>query len=292
MIAGADSRRGHEAFGAIPELLRQRRIDVLDIGLEESRQELVKAVRRAISHKAELIVVCGGDGTLTSVVGLFAKRKSVLGVVPAGTGNSFALGLGIPDSFEAAADVIAYGCERRVDLGVVNGNYFANFITIGLAAQVAEETPRLLKRVIGPIAYGATAIGPLLSHKPFRADIRWEGHRVHVQTHQIIVANGRFYGHQPLAPDATLNDGRLTVFVRDASGRANALETYLALLRGKAQNLSGVHIFSTDRVLKIQTKPKSPVAADGDKWGKTPIRVRVEPEALRVMAPTDEQVLT
>jgi YegS/Rv2252/BmrU family lipid kinase len=230
-------------------------------------------------------VVCGGDGTQSAVVPYFRKSKSTLGVVPAGTGNSFALGLGIEGTFEAAADAIAHGQERLVDLGCVNGTYFANFVTIGLAAQIGEETPRILKAVLGPVAYGLAGIEPMLTHKPFRAELRWKGHRLQVHTHQIIVANGRFYGHQPLAPDATLDDGRLTVFVRDTKGRIDVMRTYLALLRGEQANLSGVHLFSTDSKLKISTKPKAPVAVDGDDFGKTPLRLHVAPRALRVMAP-------
>lgn len=133
VIVRGHSRRGREAYEAIPGLLRERGVQVLNTELAEERDDVCAAVRRAIKQKVRLIVVCGGDGTQTSVVPFFAHRRYTLGVVPAGTGNSFALGLGI-DSFESAADAIAYGNERRIDLGVVNGTYFANFLTIGLAA--------------------------------------------------------------------------------------------------------------------------------------------------------------
>jgi diacylglycerol kinase (ATP) len=257
---------------------------VLNTELAEERDDICEAVRRAIKQKVRLIVVCGGDGTQTSVVPFFAHRRYTLGVVPAGTGNSFALGLGI-DSFESAADAIAYGSERRIDLGVVNGTYFANFLTIGLAAQVAEETSRTLKSVIGPAAYGVTAVVPLLTHRPFRVDIRWKRHRVRADTHQIIAANGRFYGHQPLSPDATFTDGRMTVFVRDRTSKVDVVQTYLALMRGEQHMLSGVHLWSTSDKLKIRTKPKAPVAIDGCAFGTTPLRMHVAHSALRVMTP-------
>jgi diacylglycerol kinase (ATP) len=286
LIAGNHSRRGREAYETLPQLLRQRGIDIIDTYFGEDRVDVCKRVRRAIKRKERLIVVCGGDGTHTSVVPFFAKTKSTLGVVPAGTGNSFALGLGI-DSFESAADAIAYGRKCKVDLGVVNGTYFANFLTVGLAAQIAQETSRGLKSVIGPLAYGVTAVVPMLTHRPFKTDIRWKQHHVKVKTHQIIVASGRFYGHQPLKRDASVTDGKLTTFVRDRNSRLDVVQTYLALLRGEQMDLSGVRLWSTSGTVKIATKKKAPVAVDGCAFGKTPIRVWVEPGALRVMTRID-----
>jgi YegS/Rv2252/BmrU family lipid kinase len=285
VIARSQSRRGREAYERVPALLRERGVEVVGAELVKERDDVCRAVRRAIKRKFRLIVVCGGDGTQTSVVRYFANRRYTLGVVPAGTGNSFALGLGI-ESFESAVDAIAFGEERKVDLGVVNGTYFANFLTIGFSAQVAEETPRTLKSVIGAAAYGIAAVVPLLTHRPFRVDVRWKKHRVRADTHQIIAANGRFYGHQPLSEDATIADGRMTVFVQDRTSKLDLVQTYLALVRGEQGALSGVHLWSTSDKLTIRTKPKAPVAIDGCGFGTTPVKMHVAPSALRVMMPT------
>lgn len=291
LIANGRSRRGREAFEAMPQLLRERDVEVTETYFGPTHDDVCVAVRRAIERGERLIVVCGGDGTQTSVVPFFAKRHCALGVVPAGTGNSFALGLGIEDSFEFAADTIAYGRERAVDLGSINGTYFANFTSVGLSAEIAQETSRGLKKVLGAAAYGISSVVPILSHRPFRARIRWKGHRVRLETHQIIIANGRFYGHQPLAPDASLTDGRLTVFVRDATSHINVFQTYLALLRGKQAELSGVHLWSTSGKVKIDTVPKVQVSIDGCAFGKTPLCIRVAPGVLRVITRITSAVL-
>lgn len=285
VVAGAESRRGRDAVDHVPPLLRARGVDVADIQIGTTRREVCDAVKRAIDDGARLIAVCGGDGTQAAVVPYFVNSHATLAVVPAGTGNSFALGLGIAGTFEAASDAIAFGDERMIDAGCCNGAYFANFITIGLAAQVGEATPHALKKLFGPVAYGIASIVPMLTHEAFRADLRWENHRLRVHAHQIIVANGRFYGHEPLAPDASLDDGRLTVFVRDDTSRLDIVQTYLALIRGDQAALRGAHVFSTASELEIHTKKKAPVAADGDAAGTTPVCVRVVPKALRVMVP-------
>ena len=283
VVASGHSRRGKEAYEKIPPMLLQRGIEVLDAKIAPDHAAIAKCIKKAMKAGTKLIVVCGGDGTQTHAVPLFAKKSCTLGIVPAGTGNSFALGLGIEDSFEAAADAIAYGEEARVDLGTINDTYFANFCTVGLPSQVAAETPRPLKGVAGALAYGIAGIVPLLTHEAFQADFRWKGHRVTVETHQIIIANGRFYGHQPLAQDASLVDGRLTVFVRNSTSRIDLVQSYVALLRGNPETLSGVHLWSTDRDIKLRTKKRAPVAIDGSLFCKTPIRVGIAPKALRVM---------
>ena len=285
VIANAGSRNGSKAYKEVPRLLRERGVEVLDARLVGTNREVCKLVKRAARRKQPLIVVCGGDGTLSRAACVLAKRRSVLGIVPAGTGNSFALGIGIEDTFESAADAIAFGHKSKIDLGRINGVYFTNFVTVGLDSNIADETQRPLKKLLGPAAYGVTGVVHILRHRPFRADLRWKGHRLRVKTDQIIIANGRFYGHQPIAPSATVDDGRLTIFVRETHSRLDVFQTYLALLRGEQHALDGVHLWSTPKTVKLRTSRKECVAVDGEAFGATPLRVSVVRRALRIMVP-------
>ena len=108
---------------------------------------------------------------MTAAAGQLAKSKSVLGVLPLGTGNSFALSLGIAD-LAAAVDAIAAGREVAVDLGRVNGTYFANFATIGLSSTIARATPSRLKKLIGAAAYVLAGVLPGLRSRPFRCSVQ------------------------------------------------------------------------------------------------------------------------
>lgn len=282
MIARLRSRRGQEALWRIPAMLAERGIDVVETAGVETRKELRKAIKRA-RRRVPLIVVCGGDGTLTSAVALFAHRDVTLGVVPSGTVNSFSRNLGIEQTFEGAADTIANGVERRLDLGSVNGTYFANFLTVGVEAEIAQRTTRQLKKVLGPLAYGAAALGPVLHHRAFRCTLRWGKRRLALKTHHVIVANGRYYGYRPIDENASQAGGKLTVFVRDEPGKLALFVTYGALVLGKQSSLDGARLWSTFDALKVRTKPVQQVAVDGHPLGKTPISIRVVPKALRVM---------
>jgi len=265
-------------------LLRERGATIVDSVLADDKRATCKAVRRHIRDGARLLAVCGGDGTLTAAVQHFAGRHCALLAVPAGTGNSFALGLGI-ESFEHAAEALASGRERRIDLGCVNGTYFANFVMAGVSADIARRTSRRLKRIAGPIAYGIAGIEPIFTHRPFAARLRWTGGDVTLDTHQVIVAVGRYFGHMPLAADARLADGNLTVFVRDAQSTLDLIGTYLALLSGEQRHLSGARLWSTPSAVRLAAKPKARVSVDGSSCGKTPVKIEVVPRALRVLVP-------
>lgn len=284
LIAGTESRHGAQYFTRARMLLAERGISVVESHAVQDKEELQRRVREAVRSGAKLVIVCAGDGGQTVVVGEFAHRRAVLGVIPSGTGNSFAQSLGIELELERAVDTIVNGKVASVDLGVVNGTYFANFATIGLDSEIAAQTSHRLKRIVGMAAYAVAGIGRVLTHKPFRTTIRWKKNKLKIKTHQMIIANGRYFGSQPLLPDASMTDGRLTFFACEAAGHLQLAELYVALARGTQTSLRTAHYFET-RKLSIQTRRRQPIAVDGNAFGRTPARFRVAPRALRVMVP-------
>jgi YegS/Rv2252/BmrU family lipid kinase len=242
-------------------------------------------VKRAAKAGVETVIVGGGDGTMAHAVDALAYRKTRLGVVPLGTGNSFAQSLGVPRGDVAAAiALIARGKHARVDLGRVNGTYFANFATIGLSSEIAGATPTAVKSIAGPLAYLVAAIRPLLTHRAFRAQIRWPRGKLTITTQDVIVANGRYFGSSPVADDATLTDATLHLFTTDDRTRIGALRTYLAFGMHEQGKLRGAHTIATPK-LTIVAKPRQMISIDGSLLEKTPARIRVAPRALRVYIP-------
>lgn len=255
-------------------------IDALHVGADE--REVRRFIKRAVRADAEAVVVGGGDGTMAHAVDVLAHCKTTLGVLPLGTGNSFARSLGLPlDDIDAAVAVIARGERRRVDLGRVNGTYFANFATIGLSSQIAGATATSAKGWLGNLAYALSAIGPIVRHGAFRARIRWADGKLALRTQDIIVANGRYFGATPLAVDASLTDGKLTLFTVADPSRLGALRTYLALGTDQHAKLANAHLIAAP-AFRIRARPRQLISIDGSLLEKTPARFRVAPGALRV----------
>jgi diacylglycerol kinase (ATP) len=285
VVVNRHSRHTDGELQHLHDALRRHGLRVVAFHVDPKQSACRKHIKRAVKAGTPEIVVGGGDGTMTHAVDLLAHHESVMGVLPFGTGNSFAQSLGIPlNDLEAAVAVIARGHVQLVDLGVVNGTHFANFATIGLSSVIAGETPRLLKKITGGIAYGLASIGPMLTHRAFDARITWKGGRLDVRTQDIIVANGRFYGDTPVTPDATIVDGRLHLFTTDNASALAAARTYIALGRGVQARLPDAHVV-TATAFSVKTRKRQTIAIDGSPLEKTPAKFRVAPAALRVFVP-------
>jgi YegS/Rv2252/BmrU family lipid kinase len=286
IIGRLSSRHGVAYYKRLLEELPKRGVTIAEAHMVRRRKALKRRIRQAVQSGKKYIVVIGGDGTQTAAVAELAHTQSVLAVVPAGTGNSFALSLGIRADVEDAIETIAAGKEICVDVGVVNGTYFANFASIGMIAEAANRTVKPLKRIVGPLAYGLAALGPLFRRKPFEMRVKWPGNRLTLQTHQAIVASGRYFGWQPLTPQADVRSGDLAFFAAAGSTPADAIETNAALLRGEQTKLERAHFFRAEKIT-IKCSPRQPVNIDGHDFGTTPVKFKIAPKALRVLVPED-----
>jgi YegS/Rv2252/BmrU family lipid kinase len=285
VVVNRHARHGRRALAALHDGLRSRGLAIAAFHPAANGREARKLVKRAAKAGAPAIVVAGGDGTMTRTVDVLAHRETILGVIPAGTGNSFAQSLGIPiDDLDAALDVIAGGTVARIDLGVVNGTHFANFATVGLSSQIADRTPHRWKSLFGSLAYGLAAAVPLLRHRGFHAAIRWDEGKLALQTQDVIVANGRFFGPAAVTPEASLVDRRLALYTTANASTLGALRTYVALGMDVHVKLSDAHVVNA-RTITVRARPKQCINIDGAILGSTPARFSVAPRALRVFVP-------
>lgn len=286
VIARESSKNGIPYYRRLMDELPKRNVKIVEAHVVRSRKQLKKHIRQAVEAKRSYVVVVGGDGTQTAAVAELAHTDTVMCVVPAGTGNSFALGLGISNDIEKAIDTIANGKELKVDVGCINGTPFANFATIGVLAVAADSTPKPLKRIIGPLAY-AVGFLPVLRRRPFHLRATYDGGDVEVDTHQAILAAGRYYGWQPLTPDAGVRSGDLAFFSSEGRTVGDVIKTNTALVLGSQTNLTGSHFFSS-RKISITCKPRQPISLDGHTYKKkTPATFEVLKRALRVLVPQD-----
>lgn len=283
VIAQSHSRDGEKLIEQAGGALRERGVSVEASHLETGHKAISKRIRQAVKSGAPIVVLIGGDGTQRIGVAEIAHSKTALGVVPGGTGNSFAASLGIHNA-DDAYDAIGHGRVERVDVGVVNGERFANFATIGLASVIGDHTPRWLKHFIGPIAYGLSAAKPLMRHRPFAASVKWSKNRLTIRTQQIIVANGRMFGHTPITPESTLTDGMLTFYATESTNPFDVMQTYAAFLTGAQTKMPEAHYFRAKK-LTIKTSRKALISVDGSPLCKTPAKFSVERNALAVFVP-------
>ena len=285
LVVNTHSRRGQQFFFKAVNLLEQRGVRVTASYPVRHPERLPEVIQEAIARGNKLVIVGGGDGTISAIVDSFAYQDVVLGILPLGTSNSFARTLNIPLSLEGAIEVITRGKVVDVDLGKAGSDYFANTATIGLTAEIARSLSPSFKRLFGPLAYGVVGLKRLASHRAFRCQLKIEQTIHRVQTHQLVVANGSFVGVTKLTPDASTDNRQLIVFTLDSVSRWHLLIMWVAFLFGKHAIFSEAKFFRTQEVT-IETTPPHYLNVDGEITTQTPVTIALAPEALKVMAPS------
>jgi YegS/Rv2252/BmrU family lipid kinase len=235
--------------------------------------------------KSKLVIVGGGDGTMSAVANILAKTSSTMGVLPLGTGNAFARDLGIATDLDEAVDVLVNGMETEVDLGICQDQYFLNVVTIGLTVTVAKTLTVPLKRRFGRFVYAVALTKALKTMTPFVAKIETENGATEINAVQLVIGNGRYHaGPLPLSPTAAITSGSLRLYAVEAGSRAALLKYALLLPTGLQGVLKTVHSENTTGGT-ITTTPIQSVVIDGEISAETPIRFAIEPLALKVMTP-------
>jgi YegS/Rv2252/BmrU family lipid kinase len=249
--------------------------------------------RAALASGAELVVACGGDGTVNAVAGALAGTGAVLGVLSLGTGNLLAANLGIPGRLEDAVAVLTAGTDRRIDVGVADGDrVFVAMAGLGLDAAMIADTPEPLKARVGWPAY-IPSIVRHLRDRGVRVTLRLEGRRVgHARVRALVIGNvGRLHAGIDLLPEAVPDDGLLDVVVLEPHGRlAGWLSVTLRLLLRR----DGAQI-TRYRAGRIEARTRRPVdlELDGDAYRTARLlSIEIRPGALLVRVPAGEASAT
>ncbi|SCL30620.1 lipid kinase, YegS/Rv2252/BmrU family [Micromonospora rhizosphaerae] len=287
LVVNAHSRRGRRLYEGARSRLIAAGFTLLGTYPVDQPGELEQSLAAAADLGPDLLVAGGGDGTIGTAARLLAHRDIALGLLPLGTTNNFARTVGIPLDLDAAVAVLTDGKVIDVDLGLVGDMRFTNHVGVGLSADVMLRTPPRLKRVTGRLAYPVTALALLARHRPLRATVRAEAREHEFVTHQLYVANGGFHAGRPITADADADDRLLVAYPVGGPTRRG-------LLRDTARNAATGHRrtlgdepFLAMRQLWLETDRPAPVEVDGELYGETPIRIGLDPNALRVMAPAD-----
>ena len=242
-----------------------------------------REVRKAIDAGVPMVIVGGGDGSVSSTVDHFVGTASVFALLPLGTANSFARSLDLPLDIGGAVGVIAKGRVKRIDLGMLNGDYFANCAAIGLSPLIAETVPHGLKKLFGRPGYLAWAALQMARFKPFKLTVT-QGAQVHtLDALEVRIANGRFHGGAELVK-TRVDAGEIVIQAIDGKLRTKLLWSWGLSLIGPDQVRGTVREFR-GREFRIETDPPLPISIDGEVSAKTPVAVRLARRAIRMAVP-------
>ena len=245
-------------------------------------------VKDAIA-KAPMVILGGGDGSLSTNVDLFLGKDTVFAFVPLGTANSFAGTLGIPKDIDSAIAVIASGIRKRIDLGRIDGEFFVNAAAIGLSPMIAKTVPHKLKRYLGMVGYLLWAVRCAFRFRPFRMTIEHDDGRCEkVWATEARIANGTHHGGVEILENQEIDSGEIVIqAVTGTSVWGLAWSWFATVLR--LQSRHGTTCEFRGRRMRLATRPALDISIDGEIAARTPVTVSVARGAIEVAAPSDGQ---
>jgi diacylglycerol kinase (ATP) len=240
--------------------------------------------RHAADEGFEKIVAAGGDGTINEVVNGLAGTTAMLGLLPVGTVNVFAMELGLPlHNLQSCWEIIQGDHTRLVDLPSANGKYFVQLAGVGLDAQAVKETSLALKRNFGPLSYLISA-AQIAARQPPRLFVESENSSV-AESSFVLVGNGRHYGGPfPFFKHAVIDDGLLDIVAFKQLGYLEIIKYLQDVFFSSEIRLPEVEYFQTRR-LRITSDQDVPVELDGELVGNCPVEFEIRDRRLRVLAP-------
>jgi diacylglycerol kinase family enzyme len=257
--------------------------------LASGHETFPAAVARAAASDADVVVLGGGDGTLSAGAAVLVGGHKPLGVLPLGTLNHFAKDVGIPLDLDGAVETIEGGRVTEVDVGAVNGRIFLNNSSVGLYPSVVAHRQELRHRHGGgkwPAMFNA-CVDVFRRFPLLDVIMQVEDRAVALTTPFIFVGNNRYDMRLfALGTRTSLQGGALSVYLTRNTGRVGLLRLAFRALLGRLEQdrdfrsvaLPGVEIRSRRRSLRV--------SLDGEVVRMTsPLRYVIRPRALRVLAP-------
>ncbi len=238
------------------------------------------------------IVIAGGDGTVSSVVGSLLNEEVDFGIIPCGSGNGLALTAKIPKQHSKALDIIFNGKAAPIDGFFINDRFACMLAGLGFDAKVAHEFAVHPKR--GLMTYAQLTLKNFFSIKPFHFKLKMKKVKLDTEAFFISIANSNQFGNNfTIAPKASLTDGLLDIVIVTSQNKVSFVLQTLKQVAGwnalQTSSLetkkSGVIYFQTDK-LEIINESLAPLHVDGDP-AETPgkLIIEVKKKCFRLIQP-------
>ncbi len=256
----------------------------IDLRVTEAAGHATQQAQEAAAGGSDVVIACGGDGTVNEVVNGLVGSAARFAVIRGGTGNVFAKEIGVPRDPFRALQVLVNGDERSLDLGLAGERYFLAMGGVGLDASVVRHVPTRPKRLLGTTAYVIWGLLELRHYRKRLVSMLVDGELREIELYWLLLGNTRSYGGVlDITSKALADDGMLDTYVFSGGNLVWLTKTALRLVLRRHDGATGVS-FQRASELEIIT-PGIPVQADGEDIGDTPMRFSVASGALRALVP-------
>ena len=284
----AGKNKGRRVAEQACEIFRQRGIQT-ETCFSEFQGHILELARNRVGGNFDGVISVGGDGTLFETINGLAQADPALatsvGVIPVGTGNSFAKDLDI-STLETAVSRICKGETRKVDLGHFNCDtgsyYFINVLGFGFVADVAQKAAAYKR--FGSLSYVIGLFSVIRSLSFYQLELTIDGKKHERENCLVEICNStKTGGDMIIAPDARIDDGLLDVIVLNKITRTRLLRAFPKIFKGSHVALPEVDTFKAINISAVTSSPKT-CTPDGEVLGQTPIEVTACPGKITLFA--------
>lgn len=295
-------RKGRKVAQYVSTQLEQKGVKV-ESHFSDYSGHLIAISEQLDVKSGDVIVSVGGDGTfsevLTGRMRSQSDEKETFAIIPAGTGNSLAFDLGLPD-IDAAIDTLLGGNKQALDLArveLIEGlpgsqkekivRYSHNLVTWGLGVDSNIKAEKM--RWMGPIRYDVGILMAIMANKRRSATLSLDGVELHDDFTLFLIQNSQTGGSElPLAPGASLDDGKMDIGILKKMHRRGILKAF-GMLKSEGRHVFHPHVdYHRFSRLEITTQVPTAINVDGENLGSTPLSMDVLPSAVLIMAPSSE----
>lgn len=262
-----------------------------DVTLRQWRkgQDLEAFVAKAVADGFSTIVAAGGDGTVMGVAHALMGTKANLAVLPLGTFNYFARGLGLPQEPEAAAKAILAGHPQQISVGTVNGQLFLNNASIGIYPTILQAREDIYARMGRSrlLAHWSVLRTLLRFQRPARMEMVVDGRAMSLKTPLIFIARSAYQLERfGLEGAQAISDDKLVAFVARGGSRWHLMKLAMRLALRRVQAGRDVDLITAHEIDIATAKRRPKVAFDGERRRMlAPLSFRIEENALSIIVP-------
>jgi YegS/Rv2252/BmrU family lipid kinase len=254
--------------------------------------------RSSASHKFDIVVAAGGDGTVNEVINGIAGSDTSLAVLPVGTANDFAGFYSLPHNLHEACRVIKDGKGHYPDLILVNGTYYATAGGIGFPTKVVRLANKLkslgmignfIRELLGSKLYILSVLISLMRKNAFRSRINLSknGLPLNMNAFSLMIDNQPLLGgNLQMSPGAVNDDGAFNIcLIEGMNSRTEVVRLLLRIIKGQHLALSNVLSWSA-KELEVESEKEEDFFGDGDLLcHSNKFKMEVVQGALRVIVP-------
>lgn len=264
-----------------------------EVYLTQQKSDITKYTVLASQQKKDYLIIIGGDGTVSEMINALnhVTYIPVVGIIPTGTVNNVARGLGLQLPIENVVDQLINSVERKCDVGEVNGRLFMSSISAGTIPETVWEVSDDMKERYGSLAYFIEGLKSLKNEETHTLEMEIDGVK-HIRevSLMLIGASHNILGIPHFFEDAEMDNGHLNLFLINQTTFGQKIVIFTKLLSENDEDIPSEVTIDSFKEAKLKLIDKEThVAMDGEKGPGFPLEIKVRPSFLTVLMPKEDK---